>query len=285
MGIRVPFLFNDCEVDLIHNLQGDIAVHDNDLQALSEGLFNARVKAQPIEQLSEKYKFSEADAYSIQEMGIELREKNGEKVIGLKMGLTSEAKRKQMDLHSPLYGVLTDKMQVQNNGTFNMTGSIHPKIEPEVAFFIAKDLEGNVSREEVLEACDGFCAALEILDSRYKQFKYFSLEDVISDNSSSSHFILGPKVSIDRNIDLKNLSMQMLVNDQVAQEGKSDAISGDPVVSIIQQVELLAKRGKKLEAGTFVLAGAATAAVALEPGMKVSLKVDHLEDVNVNIEA
>ena len=63
---------------------------------------------------------------------------------------------------------------------------------------------------------------------------------------------------------LKQLKMEMLVNDEVAQSGMSDAISGDPVVSVMQLAELLAQRGQSIPAGCFVLAGAATAAVNLE---------------------
>ena len=79
------------------------------------------------------------NAYEVQEKGISLRESEGEKVIGLKMGLTSEAKRKQMDLDAPLYGVLTDKMEIQNNGSYTMDGKIHPKAEPEVAFMFSRE--------------------------------------------------------------------------------------------------------------------------------------------------
>lgn len=248
----------------------------------SDILGQARLNANPIEQISDKVEnFERSDAYSIQEQGIKFREQQGEKVIGLKMGLTSEAKRKQMDLDAPLYGVLTDKMQIQNGGEFILEGSIHPKIEPEVAFIFDRDLEGVVTREQVLEACSGVCAALEILDSRYKQFKYFSMEDVISDNSSSSHYILGPWTKSFKELDLKNLSMKMKVNGEIAQEGTSEAISGDPVISIIQQCELLALRGQKILAGQFVLAGAATAAVNLERGMTIDLEVEGLCPVNV----
>lgn len=253
----------------------------NQISELSERLHNARKNASPISQLSKDISFSRADAYSIQEAGIDRRVIDGENVIGLKMGLTSEAKRKQMDLDAPLYGVLTDKMQCHK--TYSMKGSIHPKIEPEIVFFFNKELEGVVTREEVLDACESIAACMEILDSRYEQFKYFSMEDVISDNSSSSHFIFGEKLSNFKELDLKNLKMEMKVNGQVAQSGSSEAISGDPVVSVIQQCELLSKRGKKIEAGTFVLAGAATPAVALEPGMVVELEVEGLAPVSIEI--
>lgn len=260
----------------------------NKIVSLAEMLTNARIGADPIDQISsEETEFSRAEAYDIQELGIAHRVKSGEKVIGLKMGLTSEAKRKQMNLDSPLYGSLTDKMQCKNGGTYSLNGQIHPKIEPEIAFLFNKELKGKVTRDEVLDATEAVCACMEILDSRYKQFKYFSMEDVIADNSSSSQFVLGEWIKDFKNLDLINLKMEMSVNGEVAQSGTSKAISGDPVQSIIEQCELLEARGQglKIEPGQFVLAGAATAAVNLEPGMNISLKVESLGDVNLNIEA
>lgn len=254
-------------------------------QALAEKLTNARVNAEPIGQISNEIKpFERPDAYSIQEAGIQHRFDNGEKLIGLKMGLTSEAKRVQMNLDAPLYGVLTDVMKCENGGTYKMNGSIHPKIEPEIAFHIKTPLKGKVSREEVLTACSAVYPCMEILDSRYKQFKYFSMEDVISDNSSSSHFVLGKPVKDFLNIDLRDLKMEMKVNGKTAQSGNSEDISGDPVVSVIQLCELLDARGKGIESGMIVLAGAATPAFALEPGLEVTLEVEELGNVSLKIE-
>lgn len=254
------------------------------IKKIAEELHTARLSSAPVTQFSDRIKgLTRPDAYSAQEDGIARRKQNGEKVIGMKMGLTSEGKRKQMNLDAPLYGILTDKMQVPNEGTYSMTGSIHPKIEPEVAFHIKSELKGKVTREEVLEACSGIYASLEILDSRYEHFKYFSMEDVISDNSSSSHYVLGELVSDFNQLDLKNLKMTMSINGTIAQEGNSSLISGDPVVSIIQLCELLDLRGQNIPADTFVLAGAATAAVALEKGMEVHLEVEGLSSVKVSI--
>ncbi len=258
----------------------------DDIKDWAQTLQNARLETAPIEQISDKIKdFSRPDAYSIQERGIELREEMGEKVIGLKMGLTSEAKRKQMDLDSPLYGVLTNKMKVENGGTYKLTNQIHPKIEPEIAFLISKELSGSVTREEVLAATSEVYSCMEILDSRYKQFKYFSMEDVISDNSSSSQFILGEPLKDFSSLNLADLKLKMKVNGTVAQEGTTAAISGDPVISVMQLCELLAVRGKSLPAGSIVLAGAATIAVALEPGMNIELEMEGFETMSVKVEA
>jgi 2-oxo-3-hexenedioate decarboxylase len=254
------------------------------IKELSSNLHEARVSGQPISQISGSLKdWTIDDAYSIQELGIEKRVESGEKLIGLKMGLTSEAKRKQMNLHSPLYGELTDKMEVKNGGEFSLTGSIHPKIEPEIAFMIDKDLEGDVTTKEVLAAVSGVCIALEILDSRYDQFKYFSMEDVVSDNSSSSHYIIGDMKGDFKDLDLDNLSMKMSVTEDLFEEGNSSAISGDPLVSVVQLCELLKKRKRKLPAGSLVLAGAATTAIALEKGMNIELSVEGFEKISVSV--
>ncbi len=260
-------------------------MNPDQINEIAQKLHDARLGAGPLKQFSANIEnFKRADAYSIQETGIAMREEDGEKVIGLKMGLTSKEKRDQMNLDAPLYGVLTDKMQVKNQGTYSLEGSIHPKIEPEIAFYISSELKGEVTREDVLAATDSVCAALEILDSRYEGFKYFSMEDVISDNSSSSHYILGPSITNFKELELDNLNMDMLINGEVVKSGNSKAISEDPVISIMQLAQLLGERGQSIPAGCFVLSGAATTAVNLEAGMNVELKVSGLPTMSVSVQ-
>ncbi|MFA6239086.1 MAG: fumarylacetoacetate hydrolase family protein [Bacteriovorax sp.] len=257
---------------------------EKNIHSLAKLLNDARLAASPVGQISKDHSdLTRMDAYSIQEEQMLLRQDMDEKIAGWKMGLTSEAKRRQMNLDSPLYGFLTDKMQVKNGDEFSLTGTIHPKIEPEIAFRISKDLEGKVTREQVLEACSGIAACMEILDSRYTEFKYFSMEDVIADNSSSSHFVVGEWVSDFKKIDLLNLKMQMFVDDAVSATGVSSDISGDPVQSVIELCGMLESRGKILRAGSIVLAGAATPAITLKPNMQIELRVDQLNPVNVVI--
>lgn len=222
------------------------------------------------------------DAYAIQAAGIERRVARGERITGYKMGLTSKAKRDQMNLNSPVYGVLTDRMQVADNGPFSLSFGIHPKIEPEIAFLIGAPLSGHVTREQVRDACMGVAAALEILDSRYVGFKYFSLPDVIADNCSSSHYILSSQMFA-ADMDVGDLAMAMAINGTVVQSASSAAISGHPLDSVVQLCAMLAEHGKSLMPGQIVLAGAATLAEALSPGLDVSLDVESLGRVSVRM--
>src|SRR5258707_15079989 len=85
-------------------------------------------------------------AYRIQERGIALRLARGEKIVGYKMGLTSAAKREQMNLGAPIYGVLTGAMRVE--GELRVADGVHPKIEPEIAFLTAPELSGRIPPEQ-----------------------------------------------------------------------------------------------------------------------------------------
>ena len=111
------------------------------------------------------------------------------------------------------------------------------------------------------------------------------MEDVISDNSSSSYFIIGDKFSVNSKQDYFDKKLKFFVNGDVVHEGNSNAISDDPLNSIIELARLMSARGKKVPADTIILAGAATAAVALEEGMRISLEVEGMNQVEFKVEA
>lgn len=253
------------------------------IDLLAQRLHEARKACREIPPLGREFpELTVDDAYRIQASGIEKRLSDGERLVGMKMGLTSEAKRRQMNLHSPVYGVLTDAMEVQG-GVFRLAGSIHPKIEPEIAFRTMKVIDRVLTREEALDLCEVAFAAMELLDSRYTDFKYFSLPDVVADNSSSFMFAVGRAEKPPRSLELSKLKMTMEVNGATVQSATSDAISGDPIQSVVQLSELLTQHGKRLPAGNVILAGAATAAHMLSAGDTIRLIVEDLGDVTVAV--
>jgi len=254
-----------------------------DIERLARTLDDARRHAREVERLTlEAPDLTLEQAYRVMDAGIALRLGRGERTVGLKMGLTSEAKRRQMDLGEPIYGVLTDAMVVR--GAFRMAGSLHPKIEPEIAFQFERGLIGRPDRAAVLAACTGVGPALEILDSRYRDFKYFSLPDVVADNASSSHVVLPERWLPVNGVDLGTVELVMSIDGQPRQRARGEAISGDPVLSVVQLCALLDGRGRVLAPGSVVLAGAATVAEALRPGMEVRLEVERLGSVSVRVE-
>ena len=131
----------------------------------------------------------------------------------------------------------------------------------------------------------GNVQAMEILDSRYRDFKYFSLPDVVADNSSSSHFVIAGEGLPLAGLALETLPIVMSVNGEEKQRALGSAISGHPLRSVVQLCALLAERGRVLPKGSIVLAGAATVAEVLKPGDVVRTEIAGLGTVGVRVTA
>lgn len=254
-----------------------------DLTAIAQQVDNAARHAQAIEQLSlAGHALSLEQAYAVQKLSINQRLARGEKIVGIKMGFTSRAKMQQMGVDDLIWGYLTDAMHIDNGGEANLAAYVHPRMEPEVAFRLKAPLSGEVSLEEAMAAVDSVAVAMELIDSRYCNFK-FSLEDVVADNCSSSGFVTGPWLP--PLADLRNLHMQLSFDDEAVQAGSSNDILGNPYESLVEAARLAAESGVVLEAGWVVLAGAATAAEALRPGIKVTTSAAQLGDCSIAISA
>jgi 2-oxo-3-hexenedioate decarboxylase len=249
---------------------------------LAKTLDDAARKARATAQPSETIKYTLDEAYEIQRLSIDRRLARGEKRNGMKMGFTSRAKMIQMGIDDMIWGRLTDGMVVEDGAPVSLKNYVHPRVEPEIAFLLKRPLGYPCTAADALAAVDGVAAAMEIIDSRYKNFK-FSLEDVVADNASSSGFVVGPWCRPDSNLD--NLGMVMEFNGRPVQIGSSSAILGHPVRSLVAAARLTAEAGEKLEAGWIVMAGGATAAEALKPGVFVRNSVQGLGSVAFSVEA
>ena len=244
------------------------------VDALAARLDEATVNARAIPQLTLDTPFGVDDAYAIQRAGIALRKIRRDALVGMKMGLTSRAKMVQMGVHEPIYGHLTQHMILDDGGVVQRAHHVHPRVEPEVAYLLARDLEGPVTAPQALAAVECCFCALELIDSRYRDFK-FTLADVVADNGSSSRFVLG-SARRPRDFDCGNLGMVLEKNGAVAETGSSAAIYDHPARSLAALCNQLALVGQKLTAGMIVMTGGATAAIALAPGDHVRVRVDGL---------
>lgn len=241
------------------------------VETIAERLDTAQLTAKAVAQLAEPVALDRA--YEIQKASMVRRYARGERRIGIKMGFTSRAKMVQMGIDEMIWGRLTDAMLVDDGGTLDFARFVHPRVEPEIAFLLDKPLAGRVTPMAALAAVAGIAPALEIIDSRYENFK-FSLTDVIADNSSSSALVVGPWSS--PGLDFSNLGMILEIDGVVRQIGSSAAILGHPVRSLVAAARLAEAAGEPLQAGDIVMAGGATAAEALAPGQHVRLEAQHI---------
>ncbi|MFI6523375.1 2-keto-4-pentenoate hydratase [Streptomyces uncialis] len=209
-----------------------------------------------------------AEAYAVQDALIARRLARGERLTGVKLGFTSIAKMRQMGVDDLIHGRITDRMEIPDGGLHDISGLIHPRVEPEVAFLLGATLRPGGDPAAAVAAV---APALEIIDSRYDGFR-FSLPEVIADNTSAAGYVVGPW-SAPR--DLANLGVLLELDGRPAQTGSTAAILGHPLRALAAAARLTGP----LEAGTVILAGAATAAVPLPPGTHVRSTVAGLGTV------
>lgn len=247
---------------------------DTKISNLAKQVDDAAFNATAIAQLSSQgHHLSLIEAYQVQDESLQRRLDRGEKQVGIKMGFTSRAKMIQMGVDDLIWGPLTDEMFIEEGGEVEFSKFIHARVEPEIAFLLKKPLSGNLTLTEVMAAVEAVAPALEIIDSRYDNFK-FSLEDVVADNCSSSGFTIGAWQHAGG--DLSNLGMVMEFDGEAVEIGSSAAILGNPYRSLAAAARVAGEAGKVLPAGSIVLAGAATAAQPIKQGVHVKLHCEKL---------
>ncbi len=263
-------------------------MNDATIRQLAARLDAAVLRNQRIEQLVHSH--PELDlpaAYRVQRAGIALRQARGDGLVGMKMGLTSHAKMAQVGVHQPIYAHLTSTMRIAPMDPVRRTDHGHPRAEPEIAFVLGADLRGPTDAASAMAAVATVHPALEVIDSRYADFR-FALPDVVADNASSCLFAIGAGTPADqlqaRGIDLGDLAMSLNVDGDPVHEGNSSAILGHPAASLAALANLLAEVGESLRAGMVVLAGAATPAVHIASGTSVRAVVEDLGEVGFDVE-
>jgi 2-oxo-3-hexenedioate decarboxylase len=244
---------------------------------LAERLYVAQRDAELLSPPREAEELSAPAAYRVQERLLELRLAAGERLIGLKLGFTSLAKQRQMDVHEPVTGFLTDAMQVPP-GRLETAGLRQPRVEPEIAFRLATDLGGEgVDRAAVIAATAEVLAAIEVLDSRYRDFS-FNLPSVVADNTSAARFVLAPTGVDPASIDLVAERVEFRAGAAEPTVATGEAVLGDPA----EAVAWLARR-KPLRAGQVVLSGGMMDAFAVAPGDSVSASYSNLGEIVLEV--
>jgi 2-keto-4-pentenoate hydratase len=249
---------------------------------IAQTLIEAARTRTAVHPLTDDYPDLDPDtAYEVQDAVVRARVEAGATVVGAKLGLTSLAKQRQMSVSEPLYGWLTDDMQLDTGEQLTCSDYIQPRCEPEIAFLLAEDLAGpQVLAAHVLAATALVFPAIDVLDSRFAGYK-FTGSDVIADNSSCAGFAFGGLGVDPRGIDLRLVGCVFERNGVLVGTAAGAAVLGHPAASVAWMIRRMALRGHGLKAGQVVMAGAVTEAVAVTPGDTVVARFDRLGTVEL----
>jgi 2-keto-4-pentenoate hydratase len=251
------------------------------INELAHALWKAERARVPIGTLSERYtSLDEADAYAIAKAKLALRNR---RTVGYKLGYTSAAMRQQMNIDHPNYGVLTDDMAVaKEGGALAFDSLIHPLVEPEIAVQLARDLSGGGhDRDSVIRAGVAVMPAMEICDTRYREYK-FKAVDNIADNSSSARYVLGTPRQLSSSDDLRLIEVQLRSAGKLLDQGVGANALGDPLLAVAWLANRLNAEGMTLNAGDVVLTGGLTRGHLAQRGQSFVADFNGLGSVNLH---
>lgn len=248
-----------------------------DLHELARRLTKATADRTAIDQLSDDVPDLDIPTgYAVQRI---LREQAGP-LAGWKLGVTSRAKQKQVGVDEPVYGFLTAAYAIDLGAPVRVGELIAPRAEPEIVFNLGRDLAGpSVTASDVLAATASVAVGIEIIDSRYRDYR-FTTADVVADNTSAGRYVVGSPVP-PAGIDLRLVGVVLERNGEVVATASGSASLGHPAAAVAWLARSLAAEGEGLRAGEVVLSGALTVAEPITGGDVVVASIDRLGTVEL----
>jgi 2-oxopent-4-enoate/cis-2-oxohex-4-enoate hydratase len=249
-------------------------MNESRIEQYGDELYEALMSASTVTPLTERESgISIEDAYRIQQRMLARRIAAGERVIGKKIGVTSQAVMNMLGVHQPDFGYLLDGMVYGDGEAIAMERLIQPKAEGEIAFVLKHDLMGpGISAADVLRATEGVLACFEIVDSRIKDWK-IKIADTVADNASCGVFVLGTRMVDPRDLDLRTCGLVLEKNGEVVVTGAGAATMNSPVNAVVWLANTLGRLGIPLRAGEVILSGALGAMVPVKAGDNLRMDI------------
>ncbi|MEQ9464718.1 MAG: fumarylacetoacetate hydrolase family protein [Haliea sp.] len=215
------------------------------------------------------------DAYHISLQMLQQRlERDGERVVGKKIGVTSKPVQDMLGVFQPDFGFLTDAMEYPDGADIPVAGNlIQPRAEGEIAFRLKKDLQGpGVTEQDVLDATESIMPCFEIVDSRIRNWE-IKIQDTVADNASCGVYVLGENAVDPRDHDLPNLKMTIWKNGEYHSEGLGSAVQGNPLTAVAWLANTLGEFGIPFKAGEVILSGSLAPLIPVVAGDEMRLEI------------
>ena len=249
-------------------------------QTIATALITAERQRSPIAPFSRRNPFLDTDtAYKAQELFVEHRLQAGERVIGVKLGMTSKVKRDALGIQEPVYGRLTSGMVVAPWEPLLVDELIHPRAEPEIALLVGRRISAGTGVAAVLAAVEAVLPAIEVVDSRYSA--PFRLADSVADNAGAARIVLGARARPPAELPQLHVLGCVFRHAGGLDTAAGGAAMGHPAAAVAWLAGALAARGEELEPGTIVLTGGLTASATLRTGDQVMAEFDGLGSVGL----
>ncbi|AZI66145.1 2-keto-4-pentenoate hydratase (plasmid) [Rhodococcus sp. NJ-530] len=226
-----------------------------------------------------------SDGYAVQKELVDLLVSDGDRVVGYKVGLTSEPMQAMIGVDSPDYGPVLSSTLYRDGDSVPLGRFIAPRLEAEIVFILGERLAGpGVTLTQARRAISGAVAGMEIVDSRIADWR-IQLADSVADLASNGAAAVSSRIVELGDMNPRLIGMTLTRNGEVIDTGAGAAVLGDPVAVVAWLANVLGDNGIALEAGHLVMTGALHAAVPMTPGDVFRADFDRLGSVTLAVAA
>ncbi|MDO4606080.1 MAG: fumarylacetoacetate hydrolase family protein [Bowdeniella nasicola] len=251
------------------------------LQQAADGLLGVYTSQEPVAPVRDTVPgLTLTEAYRIQQLQEEAFTRQGKTVVGRKVGLTSVAMQRQLGVDSPDFGFFTADVFYGDQARIPVAELNAPKVEPEFAFRLGRDLSGDVTVEEAAAAIESVHAAIEIIDSRIRDWD-ITLVDTVADNASCAAVAVNEtplEIALDS---LVSAECALVIDGEKVGQGVGSDVMGDPVAPLAWLAKTLGEQGVTLRAGDWILPGSFCAAQPVVAGSQATADFGELGSVTI----
>jgi len=251
------------------------------VKALNQAYRNVK----PIASLSDTFgNLSTEDAYQVQFRLLENRLKQGERLIGWKVGATSAVVRSSFSfpVSEPVFGWMTDKSDYSRLDEISTSSFCNLRMEAEIVLVLKAPLKGpGVTNADVIGATRGVMGAIELVGGRLKDRK--ALSDLVADNSGHAGIVLGSFMKPVMDFDLRYESVIISKNGRHEASACGCEVMGNPLNAVSWLANKLAQFGRGLSAGSVISTGSLAKVIPLQPGDVVNVSFKSLGDIQFTV--
>jgi 2-oxo-3-hexenedioate decarboxylase len=225
------------------------------------------------------------DAYDISQRVRSMREAEGARPVGRKIGFTNASLWPIYDVHMPIWGYVYDTTLTRvadARATCSLRGLAEPRIEPEIVLGLRSPVGAGASIADVVAAVEWIACGFEIVQTQFPGWK-FKVADTVIDNGLHGRLVVGPTVPLsglgaDPAAALESFTIELARDGAHVESGKGANVLGSPLKAMAHLGAVVAAQGERaaLAAGEVVTTGTLTLAHPIRAGETWSFRVEGL---------
>ena len=227
-----------------------------------------------------------ATAYAVEHELMHLRQAEGHRTVGVKVGFANKAMWRVLKLDTLVWAHMYDdtvRFAPDNGAEISIGRMIAPKIEPEIVFRLKAPLDGAVDAGPVLHCVESIALGFEIIDCPYPDWKFTPIDFVAAYGLHAAE-IVGAPLAITADMitplidQLAGFTVTLQKNGQTVATGSGKNSLKSPALCLGELGAAIARHGQPpLAPGEYVSSGTLTEAQLVSTGDTYTAIVDGLD--------